>query len=166
MGQQSPHSSDIRRQAAELFSTGFGYKSVASKLRISVTTSRVWRDKHAAGTLLGLGVMGNNTYPVELKVDAVEAFLAGLSTTEVVARFNISNRSIFNKWVAIYRVDGPAGLQPKPKGRRAKVVTIGPETLEEEVLRLRLEVAVLKKQEALMIEGDPRFWEKPPSSNH
>lgn len=166
MNKRIKHSLETRIRAAELFGSGFGYRSVAGMLSIPDTTSRGWRDQYRSGQLLGLGVMSPKVYPVELKIAAVEAFLSGSSTTEVVARFEISDRSIFNKWLAAYRVDGLAGLHPKKKGRPTRVVSTGSESLEEEVLRLRLENAVLKKLEALMIEDDPRFWEKPESSSH
>lgn len=159
------HSSKTRIEAARLFDAGFGYISVAKDLGLSVYTSRNWRDRHVQNRLLNCEVMGNKHYSSAVKIASVEEFLAGASKTEVLTQFDISTRAVFDKWVATYRKLGPEGLLPKPKGRPAKAVRVGPESLEEEVLRLRMEVAVLKKLEALMIQGDPRLWEKPSSSN-
>lgn len=162
MDSRVKHSIETRIEAARLFDAGFGDSAVSAKLALGRSTVRAWYDQHRQGRLLDSVVMGNKKYSAAVKVAAVEKYLAGASTTEVVAEFEIPNRGLFDKWVAIYRRDGAEGLEPKPVGRKPKVDRA--ETLEEENARLRLENAVLKKLNALATEGDPRMWVKPGSS--
>lgn len=162
MDSRVKHSTETRIEAARLFDAGFSYWAAATKLRLSRHTLRQWQDKHRQGRLLDSVVMGNKKYSAAVKVAAVEKFLAGATKAEVLTEFGISGRGLFNKWVAIYRLQGAAGLEPKRAGRKARGDK--PETLEEEVARLRLENAVLKKLNALAAEGDPRMWVKPGSS--
>lgn len=154
MDRRVKHSIETRIEAGRLFDAGFGPKRVASQLHVSRTTVRAWRDRHQQSALLGLVSMGNKHYSAEVKIAAVELFLAGATATEVVLKFEISNRGVFNKWLANYRQHGVAVLQGKPRGRPAKKARV--ETLEEENARLRMEVAVLKKFNALMNVGNPK----------
>lgn len=159
------HSVEVRLEAVRLFDRGHGYKFVARVLGISPTTVRVWHDRHLNTGLLGLIPMSTNrNYPTELKVAAVEEFLAGATSAEVMSKYSISNRSILNKWVAAYRAEGADGLVAKKRGRPVVNVNL-PETPEQELARLRMENAVLKKLAALAESGDPRLWEKPTSSS-
>lgn len=157
------HSVEVRLEARRLFDSGHGYKFVARVLGLSPTTVRVWHDRHRNTGLLGLIPMSTNrNYPSELKLAAVEEFLAGATSAEVMSKYSISNRSILNKWVAVYRAEGADGLVAKKRGRPVKANL--PETPEQELARLRMENAVLKKLAALAESGDPRLWEKPTSS--
>lgn len=158
------HSPETRIEVVRLSDAGFGYRSIAGQLSIPPNTVRIWLRKHRQGLSLGLSVVSNTSYSTQLKVAAVEAFLAGMSKSDVLVKYGINNMAVLDRWVRTYRDGGPDSLLPKPKGRPRKVSR--PETLEEENARLRMEVAVLKKLEALMIQGDPRFWEKPGSSSH
>lgn len=92
----------------------------------------------------------NKIYSTELKLAAVEKFLAGANKNDVLEEFAISSRSLFNKWIVIYRDQGASALAPKVKGRPAKNRIPKEETLEEKVYRLEMENALLKKFHALM----------------
>lgn len=141
---------ETRIEAARLFDAGFGFKLVARQLRLSPGTMRLWQDAHKQGRLLGLGfVTKNKEYSGELKLAAVEKFLNGALKTEVMAEFNITTRAMLNKWLSIYRVQGVEGLMPKPKGRPKKNGNQALETDAEKIIRLEMEVAVLKKLIAL-----------------
>lgn len=165
MDNRVKHSLETRIEAARLFDAGFGFRAVARQLGVGLSTSRSWHDRHRQAGLLGLvPVSSQRKYSPELKIAAVEEFLAGVTTAEVISKYEIHQRSQLNKWVAIYRTDGPEGLQPKKAGRPVKQDR--PETMEEELQRLRMENAVLKKLAALMNEDDPRMWQKPTSSRH
>lgn len=94
----------------------------------------------------------------------MEKFLAGTSKTEIILEFGISTRSIFDKWVSIYRKDGPAGLIAKRKGR--KPLVIGEESLEQKVYRLEMENALLKKFQALVAEEKAAQPSKRRRSSH
>ena len=138
-------------EVVRLFALGHGARNVATYLGLPYSTMRQWQDAHRQGHLLHSGsVRENKIYPHQLKQAAVEKFLAGTSKTDIVFEFGISTRSLFDKWVAAYRKDGPDGLAPKPKGRKPSAV--GHENLEAKVYRLEMENALLKKFQALVAE--------------
>ena len=142
---------ETRIEAARQFARGFGYHVVAKHLGLPVGTARIWHDSYLQGRLLhSEAVRENIIYPQDLKLAAVEKFLAGTPKAEIILEFGISTRSIFDRWVAAYRKDGPSGLVAKPKGRKPLVV--GEESLEAKVHRLEMENALLKKFHALMTQ--------------
>ena len=144
------HSEETRTEAASYFSQGYGFHAVATYMGLPSGTMREWLDSYRQGRLLNFDlVRENRSYPQQLKVAAVEKFLAGTPKPEILLEFGISTRTLFNKWVLAYRKDGPAGLTPKPKGR--KPAGIDGESLEEKVSRLEMENALLKKYQALVI---------------
>ena len=159
------HSEETRIEAARLFGLGNGYHVVAKCLSLPLSTGRTWHDAYRQGRLLDSGdVRENKIYSQQLKVAAVEKFLAGTPKTDIVAEFGISARSLFERWVTAYRKDGPAGLAPKPRGRRPSVV--GQESLEQKVQRLEMENALLKKFQALMAEDEAAQPQKRRQSRH
>jgi transposase-like protein len=97
------------------------------------------------------------TYSKETKVAAVEAFLGGAIKSRVMKDFEIRSDASLERWVRIYRKDGPEGLVPKPVGRPRKHPALSAEeTLEEKVQRLEMENAALKKLQALAARRRPR----------
>jgi transposase-like protein len=149
----------VRVAAQALFDQGCGHETVGRELGVSATTMRRWRDSWRQGALLGSAVMVSKSYPYEVKVAAVERFLGGASTADVVLEFEISTRSLLDKWVAIYRAQGAEGLRPKRKGRVPKDPNV--ETLEQKVARLEMENLVLKKLNALVAADQRRTGKKP-----
>lgn len=142
---------EMRVEAARRFALGNSYHVVAKSLSLPLTTARTWQDAYRQGHLLNSGVVrGNRIYSQQLKQAAVEKFLAGTPKSEIIFEFGISTRSIFDRWVAAYRKDGPSGLVPKPRGR--KRTRAGQESLEAKVYRLEMENALLKKFQALVAE--------------
>ena len=149
------HQIETRIEAARLFDAGFGYTAIATQLRLPLGTLRDWQDAHRQGRLLDSALMAENKYySPQVKLAAVEKFLAGTTKTEVIVEFGISTRSVFNKWLAIYRLDGAKALVGKVKGRPKRSVDQGQETLEAKVYRLEMENAVLKKFHALMAKEE------------
>ncbi|MDP1711552.1 MAG: helix-turn-helix domain-containing protein [Candidatus Nanopelagicaceae bacterium] len=145
------YSEETRIEAARQFALGNGSQAVATFLGLPRATVRTWQDAHRRGHLLNSGaVRENKSYSQQLKQAAVEKFLAGTPKAEIIDEFEISTRAVFDKWVAAYRKDGPAGLAPKPNGRKPSVV--GKESLEQKVYRLEMENALLKKFQALVAE--------------
>ena len=143
------YSGEVRIEVARLFTLGHGAKAVATYLGLPYDTMRVWEDSYHQGCLLNSGgVRENKSYPYELKLAAVEKFLAGTPKTEIILEFEISTRAVFNRWVFAYRKDGAKGLVAKPKGRKPLVA--GQESLEQKIYRLEMENALLKKFQALM----------------
>lgn len=151
MDKRVRYTTETRIEAVRLFDAGFGVSAVATQLNMPVDTLRDWLDAHRQGRLLGLKTMeGSKSYSTELKVAAVEKFLAGTSKSDVLLEFGISQRSVFNKWVAAYRKDGPMGLASKAKGRKPVERDPAHQSLEERVRFLEMENEVLKKLHALM----------------
>lgn len=159
------HSEETRIEAAKQFALGYGYHVVAKYLGLPAGTMRIWHDSYLQGRLLNSYLMRENrSYPQQLKVAAVEKFLAGTPKPEILLEFGISTRALFNKWVLTYRTDGPEGLSPKLRGRRP--TGIGSESLEQKVHRLEMENALLKKFQALMIEDQAAQPSKRKRSRH
>ena len=143
------YSEEVRIEVARLFTLGHGAKAVATYLGLPFGTMRTWQDAYRQGWLLNSGaVRENKSYPYELKLAAVEKFLAGTPKSEIVLEFGVSTRALFDKWVATYRKDGAPGLVAKAKGRKPLVA--GSESLEQKIYRLEMENALLKKFQALM----------------
>lgn len=161
------HPPEALVEAARLFDEGFGYAAAARQLALSPYTVRDWRDKHHQGRLIGLGSMNpRNNFSYEEKLAAVELLVAGATKTEVMQRFSIPSRSVLNKWFASYRLQGPQGLAPKPKGRPKQSETKNQETDAQRIERLEMEVAVLKKYNALLAAEDYAQRTKRKSSRH
>ena len=159
------YSEEIRIEAARQFALGNGSQAVATYLGLPRATMRTWQDAHRRGHLLNSGsVRENKSYPQQLKQAAVEKFLAGTPKAEIILEFGISTRSVFDRWVAIYRKDGPSGIAPKPSGRKPSVV--GKESLEAKVRRLEMENVLLKKFQALMAEEKAAQPSKRKRSRH
>ena len=159
------YSEETRIEVARLFTLGHGARAVATYLGLSHSTMRRWQDSYRQDNLLNSGfVRANKVYSGQLKVAAVKKFLAGTSKTEIILEFGISTRSIFDKWVSIYRKDGPAGLIAKRRGR--KPLVIGEESLEQKVYRLEMENALLKKFQALVAKEKAAQPSKRRRSSH
>ena len=105
------------------------------------------------------------TYSFQFKQHAVELYLSTESSyNELALSLGINTPSILTSWVQRYRAVGVDGLKPQRKGRRSKVSdksTIHPslpeaqterlKQLEEENLKLRIEVAYLKEVRRLRL---------------
>jgi len=144
------HSEEIQIEAVRQFESGHSYCAVATNLGLPIGTLRDWQNSYLQGRLLNSAlVRENRSYSHQLKVAALEKFLAGTPKPAIILEFGISNRSLFDKWVVAYRKEGPEGLAPKPKGR--KTHKVGGETLEQKVYRLEMENALIKKFQALVI---------------
>lgn len=155
------HKTETRIEAARLFDAGFGYKWVSKQMRLPEGTMRIWQDSHRQGRLLGLdSVTTYKKYSAEVKLAAVEKFLAGAVKPDVMLEFNISTRAMLNKWLAIYRDHGAEGLIAKPKGRPKRPKDQLPETDAEKIHRLEFENAVLKKLIALESQAEAALLAK------
>lgn len=84
-----------------------------------------------------------------------------LSLQETAFHFNLGHHDIVNRWERIYYEEGPQALYEERRGRRKnmsskprekKLSKKNEENLIEEVQRLRMENAYLKKLQALVQE--------------
>lgn len=57
--------------------------------------------------------MMKKTYPFDIKKQVVELYFAGHSPTDLVNRFNISERTLIYKWVNKVKTEGWQGLERK-----------------------------------------------------
>ncbi len=86
------------------------------------------------------GKKGMKHYPAERKLEAVRLFEEeGYTRAQVTAALGIRDSQRIQKWLAQYRAEGASAFS-KPQGRPRKAR--GP---QEELERLRMEVALLKK---------------------
>lgn len=146
------HSFEVRLKAFELIQEGHGENSVGAQLGISNNTARDFIIQYRQGRLLGLRSMGdkNKVYSFETKVAAVKEVLSGASRESVTLEFEITNRSMLNKWIKKYREGGPDALKRSVKGRPRGDGSVRQETQEEKIARLEFEIEALKKLQALV----------------
>jgi transposase len=149
---------ETRRAAVELLEQGHGAWAIAKQLKVPRNTVVRWVGHYRRQGDEGLEPAAmKQTYSRETKVAAVEAFLGGAVKSRVMKDFEIRSDASLERWVRIYRKDGPEGLRPKPIGRpRKQPVPAAEETLEEKVQRLEMENAALKKLQALAARRRPR----------
>ena len=138
--------------------------SISSQEGLDKSLLRKWIINYQTKGATGLiPKQKNNKYSQRFKFKVLE-FIArkNLSLREARLKFNIPSESIILKWQKDFANFGIDGLLPKPKGRPTTMSTSKgkstkskqPLTREEELLleneRLRCEVALLKKFNALI----------------
>lgn len=88
-------------------------------------------------------------YAYETKLKAVEEYLEGTSSKEVLEKFSIRNLTQLETWVRKYRSDGKESLRAKAKGRPKK------DKVQTEIEQLRMENEILKKIRDLLEQEKP-----------
>jgi transposase len=113
------------------------------------------------------------TYSFDFKLHVVELYLTTeVSYQELALQVGINNPSLLTKWVNDFRIAGPDALKPKGKGRRPNMAKSKDniplqdakenvdarylKQLEDENLRLRIEIAYLKELRRLRLEVTPQ----------
>ena len=166
---RSRHDHLLRKQAAQMFEKGRGYRLTAKRLGVSAATVREWQKMYRVigkGGLLAMGVK-HTRYDYETKVAAAAAVVdGGMSKPEAMMRFGIASATPLKQWCRLYRQGGAQALKPKPKGR-PKGLGVGAvpptreEELEERVRKLEAQVAYLKKSIALKAQKRSQTGTKP-----
>ena len=159
MFKSSSLSEEQREAAVALFETGWGAKSVATKLGVSRRAIGGLYDRWRVrgGTTL-VTKPTKRLFSFEFKLAVVQRFLAGETKVDLAREFQLSSPALIKKWASEYRNDGEDGLRPKPKGRPKTPLeaSVQPESelqrLRRENERLRAEVAFLGKVQALRDE--------------
>ena len=115
-------------------------------------------------------------YSFEEKLSVVESYLTSeLSYQELALQMGINNPSMLARWVNDFKIAGPDALRPHRKGRKKTLSTSqAKETeaqvqhtevdtraehvkeLEDELLKLRIENAVLKELRRLRLEDEAK----------
>ena len=162
------HNRMLRKQAAQMFESGFGYDLTARKLGMSAATVREWQKMYRVIGRSGFLAMGvkQARYDYETKVAAAKAVVdGGMSKPEAMMRFGIASATPLKQWCRLYRQGGAQALKPKPKGRPKGSVRAVPPTREEElaerVRKLEAQVAYLKKSIALKAQKRSQTGTKP-----
>jgi len=140
-----------------------GYKYTANKFNIpSMTTVKKWVKKYLEHGEKGLFKNLKSSYSGEFKQNVVEYMhINHLSAQETAIHFNLGSVDQASKWERIYYEEGPQALYKERRGRnknmsskprKKKLSKENEEDLIEEVQRLRMENAYLKKLQALVQE--------------
>ena len=115
-------------------------------------------------------------YSFEEKLSVVESYLTSeLSYQELALQMGINNPSMLARWVNDFKIAGPDALRPHRKGRKKTLSTsqsreteaqvqhteVDTRTehvkeLEDELLKLRIENAVLKELRRLRLEDEAK----------
>ncbi len=109
----------------------------------------------------------NKRYTPEFKKLVIETMQSErLSYHEAARRFDVSSDTRVAAWHRIYLEEGPEGLAVERRGRNAsgrprKLSKETEEDLIAENQRLRMEIAYLKKLQALVLEDERRQCRKP-----
>lgn len=137
--------------------------SLARDLGLNATMVRKWVRFYELYGVAGLERKSNREYTVKFKLKVLEEIHSGRSSIkESALKFNIAAESSIISWQRNYEKFGILGLENKSRGRpkmsnykRKKRKSDKPLTREEELLleneRLRAEIAVLKKLDALIL---------------
>ena len=141
----------------------YGWEYVAKQFDIPAwTTVRKWVRKYEEHGRNGLIKNQKTSYSGKFKQDVVEYMHTNhLSATMTATKFNLANENTVLRWERIYYEEGPQGLYVEKRGkkknmsvkpRKKKLSKENEEDLIEEVQRLRMENAYLKKLQALIQE--------------
>jgi transposase len=166
------YSFEFKKKIVQAYMNGEGgYIFLANKYGIpSKSNIRRWVEAYKSFGNEGLmRSRQQKTYTFNFKKNVVELYLTTeISYQELALSLGINNPSLIVRWVNDYRIAGLDALKPKRKGRRPKMAkpkkgntTPTDENtnseylkqLEEENLRLRIEVAYLKEVRRLNLEG-------------
>ncbi|MET3948697.1 transposase [Arthrobacter sp. UYCu512] len=155
-------SEEQREAAVALFATGWGSRAVATRLGVGRKAVLRLHDRwRVRGDTALVTKPVKRLYSFELKLNAVQRYIAGETRVELAKELDLSSPHLIAVWAGQYRAEGEDGLRPKPKGRPRKnpdaPAQQEPELqrLRRENERLRAEVAFLGKVKALR-DGEQR----------
>jgi len=140
-----------------------GYTRLAKRHGLTDSTVKKWVGLYRIHGVAGLAKKFTH-YSAEFRLSVLQHMWdCGLSHRQVAAVFNIRNAGCITQWVRCYQSDGLDALTPRNRGKPKKVPMPPdkPESLADaegrthdelvaEVNQLRMEVAYLKKLQALV----------------
>ena len=161
----SKYSLEFKQSCVEkILGSDLSIKSLAHKFGLDPTMIRKWVRFYELYGAQGLQRRSTSTYDVKFKLVVLKTIHErGLSVKQAAVKFNIAAESSILNWRRDYEKSGILGLENKPRGRpkimsdykRKKRKSDKPLTREQELLleneRLRAEIAVLKKLDALIL---------------
>ena len=145
------------------------YEALSKQHKIASGHIKTWVKVYEAFGAKGLERShAQQTYTFEFKRSAVECYLSTeASYQEVAIAFGLNNPSLLARWTKEYRNGGVDALRPKPKGRAPAMPRKKKEqtkdlpqdetaqqlkALQDENLKLRIEVAYLKELRRLRLQ--------------
>lgn len=105
---KSKHSAEWRTDIVKKYLSGEGsFAVLAKEYGIGETTLRDWVHRYRKHGIVGFGNnRGNKDYSRAFKIKCVEAVLSGEeSVNDVVAKYNISSRSVLRRWIKCYNAN-------------------------------------------------------------
>ena len=99
------HPLEVKALAYELFSRGFGYRTCARELGVSIYTARDWNRHYKNGTFEPSSGYRRRRrfFTDDYKRDVVKLFLQGnLSINQVAQQHSVTRRSVV-QWIRDYR---------------------------------------------------------------
>lgn len=164
------YSYEFKKQlVTEYLSNKISYESLANKYGIKASSNfKNWVKSYEKFGDDGLvGSRKNEKYTFDFKLSVVELYLTTeVSYQELALRVRINNPSMIARWVQDFRTAGPMTLREKAKGRQRKMIKSKDKTkteicnagrdnkylkeLEDENLKLRIELAYLKELRRLL----------------
>jgi len=110
---------------------GGSLSGVAYKYSINISTLKDWRRRYELYGVEGLELRSkNNSYSLELKLQAVQDYLSGkYSQNEIIRKYTIASRTQLRSWIKKY--NSHSGLRPYKNGGVA-AMTKGRKTTWEE----------------------------------
>ena len=159
----SKYSSKFKLEAVQYYLDGkCGFLATAKHFGVNKELLRGWVKKYQQHGPEGLLKQKVSSYSGDFKLSVIEYMHNNhLSLTETAFQFRLANHNIVGKWERIYYEEGPQGLYKERRGRnknmsskprKKKLSKEKEEDLIEEVQRLRMENAYLKKLQALVQE--------------
>lgn len=156
------YTSELKLEIVKYVLEAFHSSNQASKrFNIEVSIIEKWVRKYNEHGEKGL-LKNNIRYDGEFKKNVIEYMHSNhLSLTETAIHFNLAGSDVVIKWERIYYEEGPQSLYKERRGRSKNMISkpkknkLSDETekdLIEEVQQLRMEVAYLKKLNALVQE--------------
>ena len=160
------YSTELKLQVVQRYLQGnISIREAAKEFNVDPSDVRRWKDAYLQHGSSGLCTT-HGTYTGDFKTAVVEYMHnTGASTRQAAAHFNIPSRTAISKWERIYYEQGKEALYIENRGRSGKMKETkknkaekktleNNEDLLEEVQRLRMENAYLKKLNALIQERE------------
>ena len=165
MNRKEKFSIAFKLECIELHQNSYrSIESIATEKGFNESNLRKWIGFYNKYGISGLEPRKSRSYSLKFKLKVLKAIETDfISQREACIRFDIAAQSTVLNWQRDYEKSGILGLENKPQGRprimsdykRKKRKSNKPLTREEELLleneRLRAEIAVLKKLDALIL---------------
>jgi|SRR5690349_4137137 transposase len=174
------YSEQKKLAAAQEYCRGrLGLREVARRHDVNVASLRLWAAAYRVHGARGVQRKDRELYSAEFKLEVLRRISAEmLSQRQAAALFNVRRHDMIGAWQRAYEIGGVAALSPhsrsrlKPMAKRGHSETKSEKLddekrtrkqLLEELNRLRMENAYLKKLKALAQSDEPAHDREPKS---